>query len=190
VPECLYELALVLNLPSVKHIITKAAFFDIHQPLPVRRRPEGSRRERLVGSGQGAERKVLSSKTSPDGSDFAEECLNSFGEIQLGLSGDMVEEEAKMCLSCGYCCSQSCPYGAPQFAEEVDARMQKCDFCRDKWADNEKPICVEACPTRALDAGTIEELRAKYGQDRDAAGFTWSAKTGPSVVIRPKIQKI
>jgi anaerobic dimethyl sulfoxide reductase subunit B len=102
----------------------------------------------------------------------------------------MVEEEAKRCLSCGYACSQSCPYGAPQFAEEENARMQKCDFCLDKWLVNEKPICVEACTTRALDAGPLDELKAKYGQGIDAVGFTWSAKTGPSVVIRPKIRKV
>jgi anaerobic dimethyl sulfoxide reductase subunit B len=101
-----------------------------------------------------------------------------------------INEEAKRCLSCGYASAQSCPYDAPQFAEEGDARMQKCDFCLDKWSVNEKPICVEACPTRALDAAPLDELKANYGQGGDAVGFTWSAKTGPSVVIRPKIRKV
>lgn len=119
-----------------------------------------------------------------------EDRLKSFAEIQKGLPEDKVEEEARRCLSCGYSCSQSCPYGAPQFGEEADTKMQKCDFCRDKWAENDKPICVNACPTRALDAGPLDEMREKYGQERDAAGFAWSAKTGPSVVIRPKIQKV
>ncbi len=118
-----------------------------------------------------------------------EDRLKSFNEIQLGLPDDMIVEEAKRCLSCGYSCSQSCPYGAPQFGDETGAKMQKCDFCSDKWPKNSKPICVEACPTRALDAGPLEELREKYGQGADSAGFAWSAKTGPSIVIRPKVQK-
>ncbi|MFC1823852.1 FAD-dependent oxidoreductase [Thermodesulfobacteriota bacterium] len=119
-----------------------------------------------------------------------EDRLNDFGEVQQDLSDDMVVEEANRCLSCGYACAQSCPYGAPQFGEEANAKMEKCDFCWDLWSDQDKPICVEACPMRALDAGPLHELRAKYGQGREAAGFAWSAKTNPSVVIRPKIRKI
>jgi NADPH-dependent glutamate synthase beta subunit-like oxidoreductase len=119
-----------------------------------------------------------------------EDRLKDFGEVQQDLSDDMVVEEAQRCLSCGYACAQSCPYGAPQFGEEENARMQKCDFCRDVWSDQDKPICVEACPMRALDAGPLHELEAKYGQCREGAGFAWSAKTNPSVVIRPKARKI
>jgi len=95
-----------------------------------------------------------------------EDRTKGFTEIQMGLSDDKIVEEAKRCLSCGYACAQSCPHGAPQFGEEVDARMQKCNFCIDRWVDNAKPICVEACPTRALDAGPLDELKAKYGQGR------------------------
>ena len=40
----------------------------------------------------------------------------------------------------------------------------KCDLCADRVAQGEQPICVEACPLRALDFGEISELREKYGE--------------------------
>ena len=46
----------------------------------------------------------------------------------------------------------------------------KCNMCADRVAAGKQPICVEACPLRALDFGDIEELRAAYGDDaRDRA---------------------
>ena len=38
----------------------------------------------------------------------------------------------------------------------------KCDGCADRVAEGKSPICVEACPLRALEFGDIEELRAKH----------------------------
>jgi hypothetical protein len=38
----------------------------------------------------------------------------------------------------------------------------------------------------ALDAGPIEELRAKYGDNKEAEGFADPEKLGPSIVIKPK----
>ena len=37
--------------------------------------------------------------------------------------------------------------------------MQKCDLCIERWTDGKKPICVDACPPHALDAGIIDELK-------------------------------
>ena len=64
--------------------------------------------------------------------------------------------------------------------------MQKCDLCIDRWAEDKKPICVEACPVRALDAGPMEELEAKYGNNRDGHGFVYSGIVKPSVVTKRK----
>jgi len=64
--------------------------------------------------------------------------------------------------------------------------MQKCDLCLDRLEEGKKPICVEACPLRALDAGAMEELQAKYGDIRDAEGFGYSEKLIPSIVFKPK----
>ena len=95
----------------------------------------------------------------------------------------MVHEEA--CIGCGTCLD-SCPYEAPQFADAAESKMQKCDLCLDRWVENKKPICVQACPMRALDAGPIDELQNKYGDLRKAEGFTYHEDLNPSVIFRLK----
>ncbi len=90
---------------------------------------------------------------------------------------------------CGGLCRQACPYEAPQFGDEPDPRMQKCDFCLDRWKEGKRPICVDACPMRALDAGPMDELRARYGAGKEGTGFIWSQKTRPSVVVRPRVRR-
>jgi anaerobic dimethyl sulfoxide reductase subunit B (iron-sulfur subunit) len=95
----------------------------------------------------------------------------------------LVDKET--CISCQLCL-EACPYHAPQFGAEADAKMQKCTLCFKRVAENKKPICVDACPVQALDAGPMEELRAKYGDIQQAEGFTYSAELGPSVIFKPK----
>lgn len=85
-------------------------------------------------------------------------------------------------------CLEACPYDAPQFGAEENARMQKCDLCADRWLEGKQPICVAGCPTRALDAGPIDEMRAKHGDVRDAAGFVYNEELRPSVIFKPKPQ--
>jgi len=98
----------------------------------------------------------------------------------------VVDREA--CLGKDNCdlCRQACPYDAPQFGAEENAKMQKCDFCLDRLAENKAPICVDACIMHAMDAGPIEELEAKYGDIRQAEGFVYSDELIPSIVFRPK----
>jgi anaerobic dimethyl sulfoxide reductase subunit B (iron-sulfur subunit) len=92
------------------------------------------------------------------------------------------------CLGKDNCelCREACPYEAPQFGIEENAKMQMCNFCLDRWAEGKKPICVMACPTRALDAGPIDELKSKYGDVKETVGFTYSTKIKPFIVFRPK----
>jgi anaerobic dimethyl sulfoxide reductase subunit B len=80
-----------------------------------------------------------------------------------------------------------CPYDAPPFGLEDEAKMQICNFCLDRWTQNKRPICVAACPTRALDAGPLSALRTKYGDVREAECFRYSESVGPSVTFKPKI---
>ena len=83
-------------------------------------------------------------------------------------------------------CRQVCPYDAPQFGVENNPKMQKCDFCLERLREGRKPVCVEACPVRALDAGTLDELRAKYGNVQEAEGFIYSSSAIPSIILKPK----
>lgn len=99
----------------------------------------------------------------------------------------VVDREA--CLgesACGGMCREACPYKAPQYRDDADAKMEKCDLCLERWQQGKMPICVEACPMRALDAGPLDELRAKYGDNRDAAGFDYIPESGPSIVMKGK----
>jgi len=100
----------------------------------------------------------------------------------------IVVVDRQICLGKDSCeiCLQSCPYKSPQFGEEKNPKMQKCDFCLDRWAENKKPICVTGCPNRALDAGPIEEIRAAYGDIRAATGFSFYRSIRPSIIFRPK----
>jgi DMSO reductase iron-sulfur subunit len=63
--------------------------------------------------------------------------------------------DSQKCIGCRSCL-ESCPFGIPQYDEQ--GLMQKCDMCLDRLSDGQKPICVEACPTRALHWGTLEDL--------------------------------
>ena len=100
----------------------------------------------------------------------------------------IVTVDAEACLgkdSCGLCL-EACPYDAPQFTAEENAKMQKCDLCINRLAMDKKPICVSGCPMRALDAGPIDKLKAKYGAVETAESFTYIEAQKPSVVFKPK----
>lgn len=83
-------------------------------------------------------------------------------------------------------CRKACPWEAPQFGPERDAKMEKCEFCAERLKEGKKPICVEACPMFALDIGPVEELREKYGDNRSAEGFKSFERFGPAVVFKQK----
>ena len=111
------------------------------------------------------------------------------GAISKRESDGVVVVNSEECLGaeeCGRACLVVCPYDVPQFGSEDNAKMQKCDFCLDRWNENKPPICVAACPTRALDAGPFEEMQGKYGKIADAVGFIYNDDVKPSIVFKPK----
>jgi anaerobic dimethyl sulfoxide reductase subunit B (iron-sulfur subunit) len=93
------------------------------------------------------------------------------------------------CLGRDACqlCLQVCPYGAPQFGVEENALMQKCDFCLERWLMGKRPVCVDSCPAKALDAGPLDEMRSRYGEVTKAAGFKYDDEVRPSIVFKPKL---
>lgn len=90
--------------------------------------------------------------------------------------------DSDKCIGCRYC-EWACPYGAPQFNEEIGV-MTKCTFCEDLLAEGENPACVDACVMRALDFGELEDLRAKYG-DAMVAPLAPADITQPALVVTP-----
>jgi anaerobic dimethyl sulfoxide reductase subunit B (iron-sulfur subunit) len=91
--------------------------------------------------------------------------------------------DGSKCLGCRYC-SWACPYGAPQY-DEAAGRMTKCDFCADQIDAGRLPACVAACPMRALDFGTLEDLEARHGSARRLHPMPESGLTDPSLVLTP-----
>ena len=110
------------------------------------------------------------------------------GAIYKRKEDGIVLVDREKCLgkdACGLCL-EACPYDVPQFGEEENARMQKCDFCVDRWAEDKKPVCVESCPMRALDAGPLDELQNKYGTLQEVESFYYDPQNKPSVVFKAR----
>ena len=93
----------------------------------------------------------------------------------------LVVVDQSVCIGCRYC-EMACPYGAPQFDANKKV-MSKCDGCFERIPLGRKPICVEACPMRAIEFDTVENLRAKYGVLAGIAPLPSPEKTKPSLVI-------
>jgi anaerobic dimethyl sulfoxide reductase subunit B (iron-sulfur subunit) len=74
--------------------------------------------------------------------------------------GIVVHDPAK-CIGCQYC-TWTCPYAAPQYSE-AEGRVMKCNLCVERIDAGEQPACVEACPTRAIEVGRVEEVEARPG---------------------------
>ena len=83
------------------------------------------------------------------------------GAMQKDADTGIVWTDHDVCIGCKSCLA-ACPYGAPTFNEET-RYMMKCDMCKTEMLLGRKPVCVMACPMRAIDFGTREELVAKYG---------------------------
>ena len=69
---------------------------------------------------------------------------------------DLVCVDAKKCIGCGYC-TVACPYHAPSI-DEFTRQSSKFDGCSSRVAEGKQPICVEACPLRALAAGDADDM--------------------------------
>jgi len=89
-------------------------------------------------------------------------------------------------VECGALCLKACPWDAPQFGVEKNAKMQKCDLCFERIQKGKQAVCVEACPMYALDVGPLEELKSKYGESVKAEGYHYSERIKPSVILNPR----
>lgn len=97
--------------------------------------------------------------------------------------------DSEKCDGCREC-YDVCPYGALVFeSDEAGVKAQKCTMCIDRLELGEKPICVLACPTRALDFGPLSDLIACYGARRDLEDMPSSRTTKPAIVVKPHTEK-
>jgi Fe-S-cluster-containing dehydrogenase component len=97
------------------------------------------------------------------------------GAYEKRADGIVVHHEDK-CVGCRYC-EMACPFGAPRYSEEKQV-MTKCHFCHHRVDGGERPACVTACPTEALQAEPRSSLAF-------VAGFADPAGCRPTTRFRP-----
>lgn len=114
-------------------------------------------------------------------------CVNvcPTGAMYKAEDGTVIHDAA-LCIGC-QACKTACPYSVPQFVP-AESIVRKCDACASLRAKGQNPACVDACPSRALDFGDVEELKAKYGADlvKDIAILPDSSVTGSNTLIKAK----
>ncbi|USD35693.1 MULTISPECIES: DMSO/selenate family reductase complex B subunit [Ferrimonas] len=106
------------------------------------------------------------------------------GAMHKRRSDGLVMVDPQVCIGCESC-ARACPYDAPQI-DTAKGVMTKCDGCVERIELGRKPVCVESCPMRALDFGTMDELRARYPDavQPDIAPLPGSGITHPNLLIK------
>ena len=96
----------------------------------------------------------------------------------------LVWPDERKCIGCGYC-TMACPYHAP-FIDQHLKKSSKCDGCRARLDEGLGPVCVEACPVRALEWGDPAELAARHpGVVRSILPLPPEDATWPNLFILP-----
>ncbi len=105
------------------------------------------------------------------------------GAMQKREDGLVLVNE-NQCIGCQYC-AWACPYGAPQF-HPAEGRITKCDFCVEEIEKGNPPVCVAACPMRALETVQLcgdASPRTADGTDSAAAPLPYSDLTRPNIAM-------
>ncbi len=141
----------------------------IEQPRSPGRQQLGMPSTTLPGAASGAEsrtefRWLMSS-------DVCKHCTNAAcldvcptGSLFRTEFGTVVVQD-DICNGCGYCVP-ACPFGV------IDRRIgepgtknvgiaQKCTLCYDRLGAGHEPACAQACPTKSIQFGDVDELRER-----------------------------
>lgn len=96
-------------------------------------------------------------------SDVCKHCVNApclevcpTGSI-IRTEFDTVYIQEPVCNGCRDCIS-ACPFGVIHVSAEKHI-AQKCTFCYDRLQNGLTPACAQACPTKSIQFGPIEDLR-------------------------------
>lgn len=106
------------------------------------------------------------------------------GAMAKDLDTGIVTHDDDACIGC-QTCVRSCPYEVPVYLEERNI-VGKCTACAEERAENNQPVCVAACPMRALEFGDMEELKAAHPGAVSKIAVLPDSETGPSTLIEAK----
>lgn len=107
------------------------------------------------------------------------------GAMFIDEEDGTVQHDDTKCLGCRYCV-EACPYAVPQYIESINL-TRKCDACKQLREAGEQPACVAACPMRALEFGSYDELMAAHPDAvSEIAALPDSSQTSPCTLIKPK----
>jgi len=67
--------------------------------------------------------------------------------------------DQELCIGCK-CCLLACPFGVIRL-DRQGRSIIKCDQCLERVGRGERPACVLACPTGALEFRSLEEVLAE-----------------------------
>lgn len=103
------------------------------------------------------------------------------GAMHKDADTGLVSVDAEKCIGCGYC-HMACPYNAPKVDREKGHSV-KCDGCAERVAAGEQPLCVRACPARALEFGPVDEMKKK-GEQAAIAPLPEPSYTRPNLYVK------
>ena len=69
----------------------------------------------------------------------------------------------ELCIGCKWCVLV-CPFGVIRMGRS-GAAVTKCDLCFERLNKGELPVCVAACPSKALEFKSIEEITKEKGKE-------------------------
>lgn len=106
------------------------------------------------------------------------------GAIHRNEEAGLVLIDDSKCIGCGYC-EMACPYNAPK-VDRDKGHSVKCSGCYERLQEGKTPICVSACPLRALQFGPMEELQAQYAESEigNIAPLPDKSYTDPNLLVK------
>ena len=102
------------------------------------------------------------------------------GACSKDAATGIVSIDPQVCNGTG-ACIDACPYSAPVMNPDTK-KATKCDGCLSRLKEGQLPMCVEACPQRALTCGDADKVPDGYKQ-ANVAPLPDPGKTTPNLYI-------